>query len=137
MNLPEGTVLTWVTMPRRRLQERGIDHGRTLCEAVSALCGLEVRQLLERRGHFHTQRGLRQEARLKNLNGTVICTEKVNVPVLLIDDVTTTGATAAVCAEALLSAGATQVATLTATRALHISQENDNRKAGFYGFYSR
>lgn len=136
MDLPENTVLTWVTMPKRRFRERGIDHGRTLCEAVSQLCGFEVRQLLERRGRFRTQRGLRQEARLKNLNGTVICTEKVDVPVLLIDDVTTTGATASVCVEALLAAGAPSVAVLTATRAMHISQEKDNRKADQYGFYT-
>lgn len=136
MELPENTVLTWVTMPRRRLRERGIDHGRTLCEAVSRLCGMEVRQLLERQGRFRTQRGLRQQARLKNLNGTVVCNEKVDMPVLLIDDVTTTGATASVCAEALLAAGAPQVAVLTATRAMHISQENDNRKADLNGFYT-
>lgn len=136
MKLPKNTVLTWVTMPKRRYQERGIDHGRTLCEAVSRACGLEVRQLLERKGRFRTQRGLRQDARLKNLTGTVLCTEKVNVPVLLIDDVTTTGATASVCAEALLAAGAPQVQTLTATRAMHISQEKEDRKADRYGFYT-
>lgn len=136
MNLPADTVLTWVTMPKRRLRERGIDHGRTLCEAVSRLCGLEVRQLLERRGHFHTQRGLNQEARQKNLIGTVVCKNRVDHSVLLIDDVTTTGATAEVCAQALLAAGAPQVAVLTATRAMHISQEKDNRKAGLYGFHT-
>lgn len=136
MNLPENTVLTWVTMPKHRFRQRGIDHGRTLCEAVSRYCGLEVRQLLERRGRFRTQRGLRQEARLKNLNGTVICTEKVDVPVLLIDDVTTTGATVSVCVEALLVAGVPRVEALTATRAMHISQEKDDRKADHYGFYT-
>lgn len=136
MDLPEDTVLTWVTMPKRRLRERGIDHGRTLCEAVSKLCGLEVRQLLERRGRFHTQRGLRQEARLKNLNGTVVCNEKVDMPVLLIDDVTTTGATASVCAHALLAAGAPRVEVFAATRAMHISQEKENRKADLNGFYT-
>lgn len=136
MALPENTVLTWVTMPRRRLRERGIDHGRTLCEAVSRLCDLEVRQLLVRQGRFRTQRGLKQEARLHNLNGTVICTEAVGVPVLLIDDVTTTGATAAVCADALLKAGAPRVEVLTATRAMHIAQEKENRKAKHDGLYT-
>lgn len=136
MNLPENAVLTWVTMPRRRFRERGIDHGKTLCEAVARLCGLEVRQLLERQGRFRTQRGLRQEARLKNLNGTVVCKEKVDVPVLLIDDVTTTGATVSVCAEALLAAGAPRVEALTATRAMHISQEKVDRRTDFDGFYT-
>lgn len=136
MNLPENTVLTWVTMPKRRFRERGIDHGRKLCEAVSRRCGLQVCRLLERQGRFRTQRGLKQEERLHNLNGTVVCTKQVDVPVLLIDDVTTTGATVSVCAEALMAAGAPYVAALTATRAMHISQEKEDRKADRYGFYA-
>lgn len=136
MNLPENTVLTWVTMPKRRFRERGIDHGRTLCEAVARRCGLQVCRLLERQGRFRTQRGLKQEQRLHNLNGTVVCTKQVDVPVLLIDDVTTTGATVSVCAEALMAAGVPYVAALTATRAMHISQEKEDRKADRYGFYA-
>ena len=136
MNMPENTVLTWVTMPKRRFRERGIDHGRKLCEAVSRRCGLQVCQLLERQGRFRTQRGLKQEERLHNLNGTVVCTKQVDVPVLLIDDVTTTGATVSVCAEALMAAGAPYVAALTATRAMHISQEKEDRKADHDGFYA-
>jgi adenine/guanine phosphoribosyltransferase-like PRPP-binding protein len=40
--------------------------------------------------------------------------------VLLVDDVLTTGATAAACARALVLAGARQVAVLTAARALPV-----------------
>ncbi len=117
MSLPADTVLTWVTMPELRRKKRGIDHGRVLCRAVAEKTGLPFRQLLTRTKHVHTQRGLNRADRLKNLSGTVACHERLNGPVLLIDDVMTTGATASLCTEVLLAAGASQVYVLTATRA--------------------
>lgn len=118
MELPPDTVMTWVSMPEIRRRKRGIDHGRKLCEAVAESAGLEVRQLLDRTRNVHTQRGLNREARLKNLAGTFACRESIGYPVLLIDDVMTTGATAEQCAAVLREAGATQVYVLTATRVL-------------------
>lgn len=123
MNLPSDVVLTWVTMPDRRRRERGIDHGRMLCEEVGRLSGLPVRQLLRRTGRIHTQRGLGREARLRNLSGTFECKERLSTPVLLIDDVMTTGATVSACAEVLMAAGAPCVYALTATRAMLTSPE--------------
>ena len=117
MELPSNTLLTWVAMPERRRQERGIDHGRILCEAVGALSGLQVKGVLKRTCKVHTQRGLGREERLRNLNGSFSCVEHLSCPVLLIDDVKTTGATISTCAEALVSAGATEVYALTATKA--------------------
>lgn len=118
MRLPADTVLTWVTMPDIRRRQRGIDHGRRLCEAVAQETGLPVRQLLTRVKRVHTQRGLNRESRLKNLSGTISCTESISGPVLLIDDVMTTGATAALCSDVLRQAGASAVYVLTATRAV-------------------
>lgn len=136
MSLPENTVLTWVTMPELRRKKRGIDHGRELCMAVGQAGGFQVRQLLVRRGHLHTQRGLNREARMRNLDGAFYCPEQVTAPVLLIDDVTTTGATASACAQALMAAGAQQVYALTVTRALLKDHNKETRKAGQYGFYT-
>lgn len=118
MSLPQNVVLTWVTMPRTRRLKRGMDHGRTLCEAVAALTGLESRQLLERVGSVRTQRGLDHKARMQNLAGTIVCHESISGSVLLIDDVMTTGATATLCAEVLRAAGASQVYVLTATHTM-------------------
>ncbi len=117
MGIPDNTVLTWVTMPEERLRERGIDHGRLLCEAVARQLGLPVRQLLGRRGDAHTQQGLTRAQRLANLDGTFTCNENLNGPVLLIDDVMTTGATSDLCREMLHLHGATAVYVVTATRA--------------------
>lgn len=115
MQLPAETVMTWVTMPESRKRIRGIDHGRTLCEAVAERAGLPARRLLERRHRVHTQRGLSAEQRQRNLTGSLACRERITVPVLLIDDVLTTGATTRICSEALRNAGAPCVYVLTAT----------------------
>lgn len=125
MHLPPDTVLTWVTMPEIRRRKRGIDHGRRLCEAVAARTGMPAQRLLSRTGRFHTQRGLTREERLRNLTGTVVCDQAVTTPVLLIDDVLTTGATISVCAEVLLKAGAPAVYALTATK-VKISEKQPN-----------
>ena len=124
MGLPPDTVLTWVTMPDIRRRKRGIDHGRRLCEAVAERVGLPCAKLLERTGKIHTQRGLSRDVRLRNLAGTVVCHQEMTTPVLLIDDVLTTGATASVCADALLKAGAREVFVLTATRVIAKRKKN-------------
>ena len=118
MELPADTVLTWVTMPELRRRKRGIDHGRVLCEAVAAKAGMPVRCILTRKGNMHTQRGLSRVDRMKNITGSLQCEGNLDMPVLIIDDVLTTGATISACGEALCRAGATKVFALTATRAL-------------------
>ena len=116
-DLPPDTVVTWVTMPRRRRLERGIDHSRVLAEAVATRLELPCRQLLTRKDEGRTQRGLSRAERLRNLNGRFSCSDALAHPVLLVDDVLTTSATVRVCAAELLAAGATQVYIITATQA--------------------
>ncbi|MDD6050038.1 MAG: phosphoribosyltransferase family protein [Clostridiales bacterium] len=118
MNIPDGAVLTWVTMPPQRRRKRWIDHGRQLCEEVARQTGLPARQLLDRRGNLHTQRGLGREARLRNLTGSFICNEHIASPVILVDDVLTTGATVTAVSEALKAAGAPCVYAVTATKVI-------------------
>ena len=115
--LTPETVVTWVTMPASRRRERGIDHGRALAEAVAGRLGLECRQLLDRaeRGGKR-QVKLNGEQRMKNLKGAFSPREKMDFPVLLVDDVRTTGTTALRCAEALRKGGAERVTVLTITR---------------------
>lgn len=110
------TVVTWVTMPAGRLRERGIDHGRLLAEGVAARLGLSCRPLLDRADtHTKTQARLNAEERRRNLAGVFSAREQLHVPVLLVDDVYTTGTTARRCAEILTGAGATKVTVLTFT----------------------
>lgn len=118
MALPPDTVFTWVTMPDVRRRKRGIDHGRTLCEAAAAELGFPARQLLIRVKNTHTQRGLSHDERIKNLSGVFASKGDVHGTVVLIDDVMTTGTTGALCAKVLLESGASSVLVMTATRAM-------------------
>lgn len=118
LSLPPDTVVTWVPMPADRLRERGIDHGRVLAEAVARQAGLPARGLMIRTGRTgHTQQGLSREERLRNLSGTFAPAAGIPRHVLLVDDVTTTGATAQACTACLMSGGAETVTVITATQA--------------------
>lgn len=116
MQLPSDTVLTWATMPKARLRERGIDHGRMLCEEIAARTGMKARKLLVRTRDGHTQRGLSKVQRWRNLEGRFGCKEALSGAVLLIDDVLTTGATVQTCSDVLKRGGAQEVFVITATR---------------------
>lgn len=116
MNLPPDTIVTSVAMPEKRIRQRGIDHGRVLAEKVAQQLELPYKELLIRSPGGHTQRGLGREQRISNLSGRFTGVEQTGNPVLLIDDVLTTGATAAVCTRALLDAGSGPVRVIAAAR---------------------
>ena len=118
-SFPEGTVVTWVAMPENRRRDRMIDHGRLLAEAVSEELSLPCRPLLVRRKtHDRNQARLGREARQKNLRAAFLPAAEMDFPVLLVDDVLTTGTTARRCAEALRAGGAPSVTVLAMTRAM-------------------
>ena len=117
-SLPPETVVTWVTMPASRLRERAIDHGELLARGVAERLGLPCRQLLLRRDtRGKPQARLSAGERVRNLQDVFGTAGPIDFPVLLVDDVRTTGTTIARCAEALKAAGATRVTALTMTYA--------------------
>lgn len=117
-SMPENTVVTWVTMPESRRRDRFIDHGRLLAEAVAGQLNLSCRPLLLRRESGEkNQASLNRAAREENLKSAFLPAEKIDFPVLLVDDVLTTGTTVRRCAEALRAGGAKSVSVLTFTRA--------------------
>ena len=118
LSFPPDTVVTWVTMPESRRRNRAIDHGRLLAEAFARQLSLPCRQLLARRDHrAKSQVTLSMSGRRANLKGVFEPLEKISFPVLLVDDVRTTGTTLARCSEALRHGGARQVTAITVTRA--------------------
>ncbi|MBQ9253103.1 MAG: ComF family protein [Clostridia bacterium] len=115
---PPDTVVTWVPIPRPRLRERCVDHGQLLAEAVARQLGLTCQPLLARRGNDTPQARLDRERRQRNLKKAFIPLGKVESPVLLVDDVLTTGTTALRCIAALRQGGAKDITVLTCTRAV-------------------
>ena len=129
LRLPPDTVVTWPTMPAHRRLERGIDHGERLAEAVGSRLSLPVRRLLTRSETIaaDTQVGQTHADRLTRLQGAFSCDAPPRFPVLLVDDVLTTSATATACAECLLDAGACSVTVITAAQT---AQRGNHKKEG-------
>ena len=103
-----------VPMHPKRLRLRGKNHAELLAHSAADGLRLEYLDLLERTRNAPQQARLSHEQRMKNLRGGFrVRDEYVDLvrgtDVLLIDDVYTTGATAACCAEALKKAGVQRV----------------------------
>ncbi|MFK7984385.1 MAG: ComF family protein [Sandaracinaceae bacterium] len=109
-----------VPLHPRRLRARGYDQTALWVGPLArALGGRPARELLERRRDTPPQVGLSADARAANVRGAFSLPQPARVQdqrVLLIDDVRTTGATLAACAERVLAAGAATVETLVLAR---------------------
>ena len=106
-----------------RLHARGYDQVWLLCRALGRQLGLPTcRFALRRRWAGRHQTGLSAEARWRNAAvqyGRGLRTAPVlGKRVLLVDDVTTTGATASACAAVLLALGAEEVYLCCLTKTL-------------------
>ena len=103
---------------RKRLN-RGFNQAELLARCLAKRRGLPVLNALRRSRATEVQAGLANASRRRNVAGAFAVRPRVNVSgakILLIDDVMTTGATAAACAAALKRAGAKSVSLLTVAR---------------------
>ena len=115
---PRSDCLAPIPLHPQRLRERGYDQARLLADGAAKRFGLPVVPLLTRVRHTGQQVGRDRAARERNLRGAFTASEKAKGRrVCIIDDVLTTGATAAAAAEALLNAGAARVEVRTLARA--------------------
>lgn len=112
-----GEGVTWVPLSRRRRAARGFDQARALAGAVAPRLELPVLPLLRRVADVGPQARRGGAERRLAMRGAFAVRGRPPPSVLLVDDVLTTGATAAACAEALRDAGAEEVSVLTAARA--------------------
>jgi len=119
-------VVTWVPTAPRRRRARGLDHARVLALGVADALGCPARPLLER-GDGPPQTELPVADRRRG--PTVRARGRVPGPVLVVDDVATTGATLRVCAVALRAAGATSVSGLTVARTPAPGDQERTRRA--------
>jgi len=115
----------WLLVPvplhPRKQRRRGYNQSGELTRVLSHLTGLAWCEALRRIRFTESQAGLDRADRLKNLQGAFAVTPRLakrleGQPVLLVDDVFTTGATANECALVLRRHGAARVAVLTAAR---------------------
>lgn len=111
-----GTLLTWVPGRRRDIARRGFDHAELLARSVGRATGLPRAPVLIRTQDTRDQTTLGAAARRHNLIGA-FAARSCSGTMLLVDDLITTGATAAACARALRRAGAKRVEVLAACRA--------------------
>ncbi len=116
-----GDVLVPVPVHPERRRERGFDQAELLAGAVGEALGMPMVTALERREATEAQHHLGRDERARNVGGAfgVRASEVGHIHgrwVVLIDDVTTTGATLAGCAAALTASGALAVSGLTVAR---------------------
>jgi ComF family protein len=118
LEVPAADAVTWVPLARRREAERGYDQAHALARAFASRVDLPALPLLRRTLATSPQAKRSAAERRAALAGAFRSVRAAPRRVLLVDDVLTTGATAASCADALRDAGADSVVLVTATRAL-------------------
>jgi ComF family protein len=113
-------IVTHVPVHADRARQRGYDQAELIARAASANLGLPHLRLLRRHRATTAQFDLDRRRRATNVNGAFVIDRRAPPIfgrwILLIDDVTTTGATLATCAEALGEAGALGVSAITVAR---------------------
>jgi ComF family protein len=103
----------------RRRWERGFNQSELLARNVARRWNVTVTNAVKRVRATASQAGLTNAKRRANVNGAFAMRRGVRVDgarVLLVDDVLTTGASAAACARVLKRAGAVHVALLAVAR---------------------
>ena len=115
---PRADVVAPIPLHPSRLRARGYDQAALLAAQAARRFGLEARRLLARVRATRQQVGLDRPRREQNLRGAFrALPAAAGLRVCLVDDVLTTGATAACAARALLAAGAVRVEVRTLARA--------------------
>jgi len=110
-------VICHVPLHDKRRKSRGFDQAEELAQQLSRLTGKPFVRALKRVRNTPTQTKLSAAERQRNVADAFESVCPVSGRALLVDDVLTTGATAAECASALLKSGAQTVVVLTFARA--------------------
>lgn len=113
-------IVTHVPVHADRAKQRGYDQAELIAKAASIALGMPHVRLLKRQRATTAQFDLDRRRRATNVKGAFVVDRRappvVGRWILLVDDVTTTGATLAACAEALCDAGALGVSAITVAR---------------------
>ncbi|MBT8335992.1 MAG: ComF family protein [Gemmatimonadetes bacterium] len=121
--LPAGGVLVPIPTTAARRRRRGYDQSMRLARALSERLARPVASALARPGSKSSQVALPLDRRRANVHGAFepgpeVGLVRAHSHTILVDDVLTTGATAAAAARALTTAGARRVFLVTFARTL-------------------
>ncbi len=108
--------LTYIPMTEKAIKRRGYNQSKILAEKLSLLINVPVLDCIKKVKETERQATLGRAERLKNLDDAFRVFDKKSVKdksILIIDDVSTTGATAQAIAKRLKNAGAKIVNLLT------------------------
>lgn len=106
-----------VPLHSKKRRKRGFDQAELLAKRIAALTGKPYMAAIKRTRNTPSQTKLNAVERKDNIRGAFEAAQAVQGRVLLVDDVLTTGATVAECADVLKAAGAQSVTVLTFARA--------------------
>jgi ComF family protein len=115
---PAADALTFVPADPERQRSRGDAPAERLARELGERWELPVRRLLARTRAGPRQRGQGLADRRRNVRGVFAAAGRSPPRVVLVDDVYTSGATAAACATALRRAGARRVDVVSLARAV-------------------
>ena len=116
--------LTPIPLHSSRKRWRGFNQAEVLCRSLSEQLNLPMAALLIRRKITKTQKDLKRDQRIKNVDSAFVLSpaflnlksQILNHNFILVDDVTTTGATLREAAKILKRGGAKKVICLTIAR---------------------
>lgn len=117
--IPENAVIVPVPTAQARVRQRGYDQSVLIARMFAKQSGVPCKKLLSRHGS-QRQTGSSRAERLKQLEGAFSakkCEDLRKTPIILVDDVMTTGATLEAAARVLKTAGAKEIHGLTFARA--------------------
>ena len=119
LSLDKNSTYVIVPVPTssRHIKTRGFDHTKLIAEELSNISDISVKSLLKRK-HNKQQVGKLAEERKNQAKDAFYCTDKLshNIKYVVIDDVSTTGATLTEAVKEIMRAGAKNVVCLAYTR---------------------
>lgn len=115
--LPEDTVITYVPTSSVRIRNRGYDHSRLIAKELAKLRKLEFRKTLIKTNQTRQVGASKKQRKIQANDSYQAISKNVDQrPIVIVDDIATTGATLETCTKILKKAGYKDVGCLVFAR---------------------